>query len=403
MSTKLRFGVVLALMASLFSAAIVASAQDTNNDYDDNGYFEIATDEFYNVWKRTDKPVAEGKVHRTWIWGPGAISDLIEEQYVEGEGGTRMVQYFEKSRMELPTDTVDKDSAWYITQGRLAYELMTGNIQLGDNDFYANGPSQRSAAGDYNDTTAPTYAVMGELMDLHARDTGGVITQFVDRHGNISDNHDYKHYGVTDYKYDAVTDHNIASVFWKFMNSTGIVYDHGHHKAVSNHLFENPYYAVGRPLTEAYWAHVTVAGVEQDVLIQCFERRCLTFTPGNPEGWEVESGNIGQHYYDWRYIEKGGVTDDTDDGIVDDTDDGIVDDTDDGIVDDTEDGIVDDTDDGIVDDDDNGIIDDDDNGIVDDDIDDIDDDLDDDLDDGLDDDDFDDIIDDGEDDSDDSD
>jgi hypothetical protein len=37
------------------------------------------------------------------------------------------------------------------------------------------------------------------------------------------------------------------------------------------------------------------------VLLQCFERRCLTYTPDNPEGWKVEAGNVGQHYYQWRY------------------------------------------------------------------------------------------------------
>ena len=35
--------------------------------------------------------------------------------------------------------------------------------------------------------------------------------------------------------------------------------------------------------------------------MQCFERRCLTYTPANPAGWQVEAGNVGQHYYQWRY------------------------------------------------------------------------------------------------------
>jgi hypothetical protein len=37
------------------------------------------------------------------------------------------------------------------------------------------------------------------------------------------------------------------------------------------------------------------------VLVQCFERRCLTFTPDNSPESQVEAGNIGQHYYLWRY------------------------------------------------------------------------------------------------------
>jgi hypothetical protein len=37
------------------------------------------------------------------------------------------------------------------------------------------------------------------------------------------------------------------------------------------------------------------------VLIQAFERRVLTYTPDNPPGFTVEYGNIGRHYYTWRY------------------------------------------------------------------------------------------------------
>jgi hypothetical protein len=66
-------------------------------------------------------------------------------------------------------------------------------------------------------------------------------------------------------------------------------------------LFQNPFYATGYPITEAYWTNVNVQGVDQLVLLQCFERRCLTFTPANPLGWQVEAGNVGQHYYAWRY------------------------------------------------------------------------------------------------------
>jgi hypothetical protein len=68
-------------------------------------------------------------------------------------------------------------------------------------------------------------------------------------------------------------------------------------------MFLDPYYATGFPLTEPYWASVNLKGEPTDVLVQCFERRCLTWTPTNPAGWEVEAGNVGQHYYFWRYGE----------------------------------------------------------------------------------------------------
>jgi hypothetical protein len=50
-------------------------------------------------------------------------------------------------------------------------------------------------------------------------------------------------------------------------------------------------------------ARIGVAGdpAPVEVLVLCFERRCLTFTPDKAPGWRVESGNVGRHYYEWRY------------------------------------------------------------------------------------------------------
>ncbi|MDQ3548620.1 MAG: hypothetical protein M3439_07345 [Chloroflexota bacterium] len=54
--------------------------------------------------------------------------------------------------------------------------------------------------------------------------------------------------------------------------------------------FESAFYATGLPITEAYWADVKVAGQQREVLLRCFERRCLTYTPGNDPAWQVEAG-----------------------------------------------------------------------------------------------------------------
>ncbi len=97
-------------------------------------------------------------------------------------------------------------------------------------------------------------------------------------------------------------DHTIASVFWEFMNSSGPIEENG--QIVTDNLFQHAVYATGYPITEAYWTTIRVGGVEQSVLFQCFERRCLTYTPGNADGWKVEAGNVGLHYYTWRYGEQ---------------------------------------------------------------------------------------------------
>ena len=60
-------------------------------------------------------------------------------------------------------------------------------------------------------------------------------------------------------------------------------------------------FAMGYPITEPYWTQIRVAGRRYRVLFQAFERRVLTFNPANPAAFQVEMGNVGLHYRDWRY------------------------------------------------------------------------------------------------------
>jgi hypothetical protein len=56
----------------------------------------------------------------------------------------------------------------------------------------------------------------------------------------------------------------------------------------------------GYPLTEPFWIAARIGNVRRLVLFQAFERRTLTYSPQNPEGWEVEMGNVGIQYQEWR-------------------------------------------------------------------------------------------------------
>ncbi|MCL4553417.1 MAG: hypothetical protein M1305_07725, partial [Candidatus Marsarchaeota archaeon] len=57
---------------------------------------------FKLVWERTDKPLQDGVTARSWMWGPQTVpGSLGAEPYAEAPGGTRVVQYFDKSRMEV--------------------------------------------------------------------------------------------------------------------------------------------------------------------------------------------------------------------------------------------------------------------------------------------------------------
>ena len=258
-----------------------------------------ANEPFARTWERTDRPVIEGRVSRTWMWGPGAITAAISEPYAEAPGGQRTVQYFDKSRMEINDPGGDPNNPWYVTNGLLARELITGQVQVGDSTVEQRSPAQVNIAGDVDDPQGSTYATFNGLMSYQPIPSGWTVIQTVDRSGVVGADPGLAGYGVSAALYVDTTNHNVASVFWDFMRSVGLVYDNGQY--VSAPLAENPFYITGYPLTEAYWTTVRVAGVPRRVLVQVFERRVLTWTPDNPPGWRVEAGNVGSHYYQWRY------------------------------------------------------------------------------------------------------
>ena len=250
------------------------------------------------VWERTDLPVASGAEQRTWMWGPEPISKVMFEPYTEAPNGFRTVLYQEKSRMEITDPNSDASSIWYVTNGLATVELMTGNLQLGNNEFEQHQPAEINVAGDGDDPNAPTYVTFSGLQTSPPHDSV-TITATVDRAGNVGDDPSLAAEGVTTAEFVEETQHYVASVFWDFMTSSGTVWQNG--QFVSDQLFDNPYFATGFPVTEAYWTTVRVGGVERTVLVQAFQRRVLTYTPGNPPGFLVEAGNVGSHYYDWRY------------------------------------------------------------------------------------------------------
>jgi hypothetical protein len=274
-----------------------------------------ANDSFGATWARTDQPVAAGQVNRTWMWGPEAFTTALSEPYWDSPGGWRQVQYFDKSRMEISDPDGDQTSVWYVTNGLLAKELMTGDVALSDGEIVLfASPANINVAGDGDDPDGPTYATFEPLMSAQPYPAGQAITATVDRAGNVGEDAALASMGVVAQHYVAATNHMVASPFWDFMNSTGTVWDGSGYS--DGQLFQDPYFATGLPLTEAYWADVRVAGVQQQVLIQVFERRVLTYTPGNAPEWRVEAGNVGRHYYEWRYGELQGLTMAYDSGLT---------------------------------------------------------------------------------------
>ncbi len=255
---------------------------------------------FERTWARTDLPVASQSATRTWMWGPSAFTSLMNEPYREAPNEARTVQYFDKTRMEITSDpAVDPNSVWFVTNGLLAKELVTGQLQVGNDAFEATEPSVSAVAGDVDDLNGPTYATFQGVLNNAPLAVGTTITQQIHRDGAVIDNPAHAQYATSIAYYVPETNHSIAAPFWDFMNSTGQVYVDG--STFDDRLFENAFFATGFPITEPYWANVKLAGAQQDVLIQVFERRVLTYTPINAPEWRVEAGNVGQHYYRWRY------------------------------------------------------------------------------------------------------
>jgi hypothetical protein len=288
---------------------------------DDVTQHPFADEAFKTRWERTDQPVIDGQ-DRTWIWGPSPYTEGMLEPYVDSLGGMRLVQYFDKSRMEINDPYVpleDRDELWYVTNGLLVIEMVEGRYQLGDGTFdHSPDPAEVQIAGDPDASPDVSYATINELglRQLPATPVGTVLTEIIENGEIASGDDTFVEYAVTAAHRVQVDhiDHTVASVFWDFMNSEGIVYEND--QAITDRLFINPFYATGYPITEAFWARVLLEGEPTDVLWQCFERRCLTYTPANEDGWKVEAGNVGQHYFQWRYGPEGPVMEKVELGVV---------------------------------------------------------------------------------------
>ena len=220
------------------------------------------------------------------FWGPLALAhDGQQEPYVEAPGGQRLVQYFDKARMELTNPATG-----VVTNGLLAVELITGKEQVGDTAFKPFQPASIPVAGDPNNA-GPTYAQIGAsgLMTAAPSAVGQPTTRALTSTGAAST---FAAGGsdanATIAAFDATTQHNIPKAFNDYRNKAGLL-------------------TIGLAIAEPFWANgVLVAGQPKDVLVQAFERRVLTYTPSNPDAFKVEFGNIGMHYYTWRYVTNAG-------------------------------------------------------------------------------------------------
>jgi hypothetical protein len=144
-------------------------------------------------------------------------------------------------------------------------------------------------AGD-PDNSAPTYAQLAtkaaSLLAPAPRKTGQVTTAAISSTGDLTTmpGDDPSVTSATQIAaYDAPTQHNVPGVFSDYRAQAGLQ-------------------TIGYAISEPFLAMVKVGGTPKQVMVQAFERRILTYTSTNPTAFRIEMGNIGQHYYQWRYV-----------------------------------------------------------------------------------------------------
>jgi hypothetical protein len=263
---------------------------------------------FQRVWERADRPVAEGRADRSWTWGPQPLA-ARPEPYKEAPGGQRQVQYFDKARMEINNPDGNRQDPFFVTNGRLVVELLSGRIQTGEEQYEPVLPAEIPLAGDTpgGSVETPTYATLAKVASIGGQggrappETPGTsVRRTLNRAGTVGelmlDVEPDPRSAIAAYVPE--TGHNVPAAFWEFLHQRGPVYENG---VYTEDRVVDWVFAFGYPLTEPYWITIRVGGQDYRVLFQAFERRVLTFNPANPAAFQVEMGNVGLHYQGWRY------------------------------------------------------------------------------------------------------
>lgn len=261
------------------------------------------TDAVRRYRDRADVPVAMRRSPRSWLWGPQQWASSTEP-YLEAPVGERSVFYYDKARIEVTDPNLASNEPNYLTNGLLVTELASGRLQYGNYLTSSRPPAPIEVAGDTANLLSPTYASFRELVYLPEINqyvradnrVGQMVRESINRAGVVAtgtppNRTTYAHYVEE-------TGHNIAAPFWSFLNQRGLVYENDRY--VDGLVFQWVT-TMGYPIAEPYWTSAIVRGVQQPVLVQLFQRRVLTYTPDNPAAFQVEMGNVGQHYYLWRY------------------------------------------------------------------------------------------------------
>ncbi|HUG16951.1 MAG TPA: hypothetical protein VMM78_18225 [Thermomicrobiales bacterium] len=229
---------------------------------------------------------------RLLLWGSEPLVSLVEP-FTGAPGNRRLVQYFDRGRMEIDTEGAASSGAERrVTQGLLVRELATGNVQIGYDAFVQGAPAALPIFGTAVASVREmllTYADFSHIVNTRAENrTRGAereIEQWIAPGGLVTEG--AGPVTVLAAVFVEETGHNIPDVFatWFEQQPFGDMSQHD---------------ALGLPITEAYWVYSGMGpgGVS---LVQLYERRVTVYTPDLPEAERFTLTNSGRHYYRWRY------------------------------------------------------------------------------------------------------
>lgn len=259
---------------------------------------------FVKVWARTDELVRGGSAGRSWYWGQYPFA-RVSEPFAGVPGGVRTVEYYDKSRMEISDPNADRNSPWFVTNGLLVKEMISGLVATGLDQTEQHAPSTQPVVGDAVATNpAPSYAALGNVASLFGNNrapnrVGTQVADTLDAAGAVGTNTVLAQKpGTRLGTYVEASGHNVPDVFWNYEKAQGQVLNG---RSLATARLMDPVYVLGYPISEPYWVRAQIGDAVKDVLIQAFERRILAYTPSNAAAWQVEMGNVGRHYYEWRY------------------------------------------------------------------------------------------------------
>ena len=256
---------------------------------------------FQKLWNRTDAAGLDTSARPTF-WGDALATKT--ERYDNSPGGQRLVQYFDKGRMEITQPKGDATNEWYVSSGLLVRDLVGGGVEVGDNLVQVYDPVALPIAGDSDNVLAATpfyrdFAVDAFEGAASRSAVGATITRTIKRGGVRGVRPSTTTPKVTIGYFEQTSHHNIAAPFWDFLNATGPVQNPAG-QTVTGSLAEWQY-LVGFPMTEPYWITANFGGTSQEVVIQLFQRRVLIFNPAAPAGKQVDFTDVGRDWYNWQY------------------------------------------------------------------------------------------------------